>query len=271
MIDPYWIRNTDETIRDLHRASDGVAMIPLGSIESHGPHLPLGCDPIKTDNLVKNILKHETVATLPTLHYSYNADARMLPGAISIRSDILMDYVENICDEVYRNGFSKIVLLHGHGGNVSLHQMFGCRMLEREKPYVTYSLSAQPGPVWEEMKKDSTDETPEWGHACEWETSMMYLADEKLVTLEKLNGRTYPSAGALPVGHTLTPVDWVAKYPMMAVGKPHLASKEKGEKFMAAVVAAIVKHLRLIKADTRTAAVMKSYVERTRTVSGERR
>jgi len=271
MIDPYWIRNNDESIVELREACGGVAMIPLGSIESHGPHLPLGCDPIKTDNLVKNILKHELVATLPTLHYSYNADARMIVGAISIKSNILIDYVENICDEVYRNGFSKIVLLHGHGGNVSLHQMFGCRMLEKEKPYVTYSLSAQPGGVWDEMKKDSSEANPEWGHACEWETSMMYLADEKLVTLDRLKGRTYPSAGALPVGATLTPVDWVAKYPQMAVGKPHLASKEKGEKFMTAIVAAIVKHLRLIKADTRTPAVMKEYIERVRNVSGSPR
>lgn len=259
MIDCYWIRNSVDTIGELRRLSEGVALIPLASIESHGPHLPLGSDPIKTDNLVRHIVARETVAVLPTLSYSYVAEARALPGAIHIRSDILMDYAEQICDEVHRNGFNKIVLLHGHGGNVALNQMFCGRMLEREKPYAVYSLSAQAG-LWEAMQKDR--ESSQWGHACEWETSMAMMACPELVRLDVLKGKTFPSAPGADAGSAQTPVDWIAAHPEMAVGEPQMASREKGAKWLEMAVQGVVEHLRKIKKDTRVLEVMEDYRRR---------
>jgi creatinine amidohydrolase len=258
-VDCYWIRNTETTLADLRRASQGVALIPLASIESHGPHLPLGCDPIKTDNLVRHVVARETVAVLPTLLYSYVAEARMLPGAVHIRSDVLMDYVENICDEVYRNGFSKIALMHGHGGNTALSTMFAGRMLEKEKPYAIYSFSAQAG-RWDEMKK--TAESRSWGHACEWETSMLMMADPALVRMDLIGKRTFPDAPGARVATALTQVDWVARHPEMAVGEPQKASREKGARWLAMAVEGVVQHLRLIKKDTRTPAVIRAYIRR---------
>lgn len=263
MRDCYWIRNTVETILELRAASGGVALLPLASIESHGPHLPLGCDPIKTDNLVRHIVERETVAVLPTLLYSYVAEARCLPGAIHIRSDILMDYAEQICDEVHRNGFTKIVLLHGHGGNTSLNTMFCNRMLEREKPYAVYSLSAQAG-RWEEMQK--TKETADWGHACEWETSMAMVACPELVRLDALKGRTFPAAPGPDTGSALTQVDWIARHPDMAVGEPQAASREKGERWLEMAVEGVVDHLRKIKTDTRTLEAIRDYQRRVHSI-----
>lgn len=259
MIDCYWIRNTEHMLAGLRKASGGVALLPLASIESHGPHLPLGCDPIKTDNLVRHIVAREPVAVLPTLLYSYVAEARALPGAIHIRSDILMDYVEQICDEVHRNGFTKIVLLHGHGGNVALSSMFMCRMLEKEKPYAVYSVSAQAG-LWEQMQKNR--ESSQWGHACEWETSMMMMADPDLVRLDALGTRTFPDAPAPEVGSAATPVDWIARHPDMAVGEPQCASREKGERWLGMAVDGVVEHLRRIKKDRRTLKAMADYRRR---------
>lgn len=259
MINCYWIENTDASLAALREASEGVALFPLGSIESHGPHLPLGCDPIKTDNLVRHVIEQETVAVLPTLAYSSVASARVLPGALHIRSETLMAYVEEICDEVYRNGFPKIVLLHGHGGNVALHQMFSTRMLEREKPYVVYSLSAQ-AEMWDEMKK--TADCDEWGHACEWETSMAMMACPQLVHLDELGERTFPTLPPPNVGAALTPVDWISRHPDMAVGEPQKASREKGERWLGMVATAVAQHLRLIKQDERTLQEMQRYRER---------
>jgi creatinine amidohydrolase len=259
MIDCYWIRNTVDTIGELRKACGGVALIPLGSIESHGPHLPLGCDPIKTDNLVSQVIALEPAAVLPTLHYTYVAAARALPGAIHIRSDTLMDYVEQICDEIHRNGFDKIVLLHGHGGNTSLNTMFCDRMLEREKPYAVYSLSAQAG-LWDEMQK--TKESREWGHACEWETSMALMACPELVRLDALQGKTFPAAPGPDTGSALTAVDWIARHPEMAVGEPQCASREKGARWLAMAANGVAEHLRKIKNDTRTLEAIRDYTKR---------
>lgn len=265
MIDCYWIRNSETTIRKLQKASKGVALIPLASIESHGPHLPVGCDPIKTDNLVRHIVEKETVAVLPTVLYAFVAEARMLPGAIHIRSDILMDYVENICDEVYRNGFSKIVLLHGHGGNVALHHMFCKRMLEREKPYVVYSVSAQAD-LWDKMK--AMGDSAEWGHACEWETSMAMMACPELVHVEVLNGRTFPAARFPDTGPTPTAADWIGRHPKMAVGEPQKASHKKGELWLGMVTKALVEVIRKVKKDTQTAKILEDYRRKVHGIAG---
>ncbi len=263
--DCYWINQTDATFPLLREASERVALIPLGSIESHGPHLPLGCDPIKTDNLVKEITKLETVAVLPTMAYTYVADARMMPGAIHIKSHILMDYVECICDEAYRNGFNKIILLHGHGGNTSLNTMFCNRMLEKEKPYAVYSLSAQ-GDSWDKMMEMT--EGKHNGHACEWETSIFYMARPDLIRMELLGDKTYPKQEKADVGNALTAVDWVSKYPEMVVGKPQLATKEKGAQFLKIASTSVVEHIRKIKKDTKTLEVIASYIKRANSVGG---
>lgn len=255
----YWIESSEYDIAQLHEKSAGVAVLPLGSIESHGPHLPVGNDPLCLDQVVKRIVAKETVAVLPTLIYSYVAEARMLPGCIHIRSDLLMDFVENICDEVCRNGFEKIVLLHGHGGNTALHKMFLQRTLEREKPYAVYSI-----PVFGRVggKIGELVETQEWGHAGELETSLSLAAVPDLVHLDRLGDKTFPTQPRPDVGAAQTPVDWTTQHPEMAVGQPQKATKEKGEKAIALWVDDVVQTLRQIKQDRKTPEAMRDYVRK---------
>jgi creatinine amidohydrolase len=263
----YWNRNTAATLAELRKASAGVAVIPLASIESHGPHLPLGSDTHCIEYLVRLVLQKETVAVLPTVQTSYVAAARSLPGAIHIRSDLLMDLVENICDEIHRNGFDKIVLLHGHGGNVFLGGAFVRRMLEREKPYAVYSIPVAPG-VAEDIK--ALMETQHTGHACEFETSLNMVACPELVDLEALCERTFPTHSGPEVGDAVTPVDWISRHPEMAVGEPQKATREKGEQIAQLWSEAIVKHLQMIKRDEIVGRTMESYARRVHAIRSRR-
>ena len=256
----YWIQNTDTTLLELREAAAGVAMIPLASIESHGPHLPLGSDPLCADHVVERVVQQETVAVLPTLPYSYVGEARMLPGAVHLGADLVQQWVERICDEVYRNGFDKVVLLHMHGGNVPLHWGFTKKMLEAEKPYAVYSLPVLLSDVWPTI--EPLLECEDQGHACEMETSMNMVACPGLVRLDLLGEKTFPPHEVPDCGEASTPVDWVAKWPEMAVGEPQKASAEKGEVIVQAWTDSIVKHLRLIKKDKVVLREMKRYAER---------
>jgi len=266
-MDFYWIRNTDNTLADLRRTVDNVAVLPLASIESHGPHLTLGSDVHCIDHIMRRVVEQEPVAVLPTLPYSSVSEARMLPGAVHVRSELLMDLVETICDEVVRNGFRKIVLLHGHGGNIFLGQAFTKRVLEREKPYAVYSIPVFAGRA---ADVNAVLETPEHGHACEMETSMNMVACPDLVDLDVLGTRTFPTQPGPDVGPVTTPVDWVARHPDMAVGEPQKASPEKGEKIIAAWVTGIVETLRKIKQDTICESVLRRYADQAACVGAAR-
>lgn len=259
----YWIRNTDATLAGLRRVARSVAVIPLASIESHGPHLPLGSDPLGIEYIMELVLKKETVAVLPVLPYTNVVEARMLPGAIHIRTDLLMDFLENICDEIYRNGFNKIVLLHGHGGNESLAKAFLARILEKEKPYAFYNIPVLAG-RGEQIKNEL--ETTLIGHACELETSLDMVACPELVNLKALGKKTFPSQPVPDVGSAQTPVWWTAAHPDMAVGFPWKATPAKGKKIAKYWADGIVESLRLIKKDRLCSSAMKSYIKRSNAI-----
>lgn len=259
----YWIKNTEYELQALRQATDSVAMIPLASIESHGPHLPIGSDSICADHVVRMIVEQEPVAVLPTLHYSYVADARMRPGAIHIPSHILMDMMESVCDEVYRNGFDKVVLLHCHGGNVALHWMFCRRCLEREKPYAVYTVPVFGNKGQQIIEMCSTEPT---GHACEMETSLNMAAYPEGVKLQALGDKTFPPQPAPQVDSANTAVDWTAKYPEMAVGYPQKASVELGQRVYKIWRDEIVETLRKIKADRVTLEGIQSYIKQAHSI-----
>ena len=170
-----WIRLSEIEVKILLRKTKGVVVLPLVSVESHGPHLPLGSDVLVLRKVLDIAISKEPVALLPELPYSYVLEATKRPGAIHINSDLLMDFAETICDEVARNGFRKIVLVHGHGGNVALHWMFCKRILERGKQYAVYSIPPLPG--MGNFLRKITNNKFDIGHACEMESSMMmYLS-----------------------------------------------------------------------------------------------
>lgn len=251
-----WIRTTEPDLAALRNESEGVALLPLGSIETHGPHLPVGSDTLVLNHLLERIKARERVAVLPLLPYSFVPAASAFHGAIHIDSALLMDFVEAICGEIHRNGFNKIILLHGHGGNVPLHQGLITRALERSKPYALYSIPPLP-----DMGAFIAGQTewPDQGHACEMETSLNLVAAPDCVRMARVHGKVYEK-GAMPdLGSTATPVDWYGRWQLMAVGKPELATAEKGEAILAEWADRVVDLIRKIKRDTIVPRIMREH------------
>ncbi len=259
MMECLWARVSASDFPALLKASRGVAVIPLGVLETHGPHLPVGTDALAVDEAMRRLAKRETVAILPTLYYSVISGAPAGSGGIHIDQDLVYRLLENICDEVARHGFNKICLAHGHG--CYLAAIFPARMLEKCKDYVIYSIPAYAG-RYKEMAQLSG--AVSYGHACEVETSMVMASGEGLVHLEKMKTKAFPVRPFPDIGVASVPVRWAMQYPDLCVGEPHAATPEKGERFMTMWVDGLVDTLRKIKKDTTVPAAYQAVIRRYR-------
>jgi creatinine amidohydrolase len=240
-----WLELTSEQLADAREKAGGVAMIPVGSIERHGPHLPMGCDTLCVEKVAERIEAVEPVVVLPVMAYTYVPQPMFQPGAINIKSSLLLDFLTTVLDEIHRNGFGKIVLLHAHGGNTPMGQTILQHVLEEMKPYALYSI-----PPWAGVDLSEIRETAEIGHACEMETSLCMALIPELVRMDLLGHGTCPAVEGLDVGAAQTPVDWIARYPTCCVGEPQAATAMKGERLAQMWVDSVVDALRKIKQDT---------------------
>jgi len=247
-----WLDLAATDFDDALAQSEGVAIIPVGSIEIHGPHLPVGCDTLVIDGLINMVEEREPVVVAPTLAYTMAPYSRLHPGGISMPPELLVNQVQCICDELAANGFGTIVLVHGHGGNVAMHQMSLWTAVDRAKTFALYSVPPLAG-AGETMAK--VLETKENGHACEMETSVALAIFPERVHMDRVF-KVYTRQTDLDVGPAATSADWAAHYPEYCVGDASKATAEKGKAILEAWADAVADVVRKVKKDTVVASVM---------------
>ena len=94
-----------------------MAIIPCGSVEQHGPHLPLIVDTLIVEELSKRISAKTGVPILPCIKYGLSQCQGNFPGVISVSPEILYQTLVEICHWLYKSGIRKILMLNGHGMN----------------------------------------------------------------------------------------------------------------------------------------------------------
>jgi creatinine amidohydrolase len=97
--------------------SSKTCILPIGILEKHGPHSPIGTDLIHVREWAAHAVKSEYAVVFPDYFYGQINEARHQPGTFALPSDLIYKLLEATCDEIARNGFDKIVILNGHGGN----------------------------------------------------------------------------------------------------------------------------------------------------------
>ncbi len=243
-------------------ACEGVAILPIGVIEPHGPHLPLGTDMFESHAAACRAAEREPVIVFPTYPYGINHESAHLPGSLVIRRDLALALLENVCDEMARHGLAKIIFLSGHGGNRFLLPFFVQTLVEKDKSYTVYEANPSEMPDVEALL-----ETEEWGHACELETSVGLHLFPDLVKLDQVPPAPFTNLQrnrALQDVGVYTPMDWYAMYPAMYVGEPGRATAAKGEAMVSYKVDALVEIIRRVKADTVTPALQREFQRRMR-------
>ncbi|MFN2131272.1 MAG: creatininase family protein, partial [Anaerolineae bacterium] len=95
----------------------GVCVIAMGVVERHGEHLPLGTDFLNAHRIACLAAEREPAVVFPPFYFGQIYEARCFPGTVTIKPTLLIELIQGVFDEIGRNGFDKIVVYNGHGGN----------------------------------------------------------------------------------------------------------------------------------------------------------
>jgi creatinine amidohydrolase len=178
-------------------------------------------------------------------------EARHQPGTISYSPELLFRLLDETCREISRNGFKKILLVNGHGGNTNLIQYFCQTQLESERDYSVYFFNAELDPETNlrirAMRKSTTG-----GHADEVESSQMAYIRPDLTHIDRATSDSGEDLNRLPLPGAYTGIWWYAKYPNHYAGDAKDANPELGQYVMEKRVEKLAGVIRTIKADTTT-------------------
>lgn len=159
------------------KKSDTV-IIPVGSLENHGLHMPLGTDTLIPDKIAQLIDERSDLLIAPTVNYGATDDLMGFPGTVSIGTEGLIHLLRAICDQLYSYGFRHFMILNGHGGNTAAIQSVG-NYLYRKGAYLAnlnwWLMAGQLNPEWA------------GGHGGGEETAAVMAVDPSLIKYEYLN------------------------------------------------------------------------------------
>lgn len=98
-------------------AETKTVLIPTGSVEVEGPHLPLGVDSIVSRYVAEKVSEHTNTVIAPLITLTYSGWHKMFPGTLSIKSETLTDILRQLCYSLSDLGFKRIVFINSHLGN----------------------------------------------------------------------------------------------------------------------------------------------------------
>ena len=248
-----WEHLTYKSFATAVQTCAGVGVIPVGVIEPHSAHLPLGTDCFTSHHIACAAAAQEPALVFPAYPWGINHEGAHLPGSIVIQRDLVFRLLQNVCDEMARHGVKKIVLLSGHGGNRYALPLFVQTLVEQERDYAVYYAQLPAFSGWRELKQASDD-----GHAGEKETSQMLHLHPELVAMDAVPEPFVNQQGnaALQGVGAYSPVDWYSMYPNMYVGDASQATAAKGKAIFAHDIDAFVDLLGAVKRDAVTAELL---------------
>jgi creatinine amidohydrolase len=247
-----------------------TCVLPLGVLERHGPHLPLGTDMLIAHHVAAQAAEREPAVVFPQWFFGKIFTARCFPGTITLPPKMLVELLLELFDEIGRNGFTKIVAYNGHGGNRDLLKYLLRSQLAEEKPYKIYTLFYDEGLNDEARERlEQVWESPVGEHADERESSLMMTFRPDLVKMDALGGRVAePLARLDHIKPGQTSFDWYANYPEHYAGDARSASVEKGNAFSEAMIDGLARFISTVKNDTVVAELADEFFRREREIRG---
>jgi len=240
--------------------SKGVCVIPIGVIEKHGPHLPLGTDVYTSREVSRRAAEQEYCIVYPYYFVGQIFEAKHQPGTLAYSNEIMYKFLEETCEEISRNGIKKIILMNGHGGNTYFLQYFCQSQLSKSRDYAVYlftpSMDAEIQAKILDMRKSTVG-----GHADEVESSTMLAIHPDLVKIDRASGESGVEMSRLQLKNAFTGIWWYARYPNHYAGDAKDANADLGEVSLEHRVGQLAEMIKAIKADDITLRLQNEFFE----------
>jgi len=230
-----------------------VVILPIGSVEDHGPHLPLDTDNFLIWSICEAAAERAAgeILLLPQMPYGFETHHMDFPGTIDIGMEHLLNFVLDITKSIARHGFQRILIADGHGSNMPILELVARRtILETDSLCATFIW---PSLAIQAIRKVRQSERGGMAHACELETSVYLHLDRNRVQMDKaskeieLPQSEFMWLDLLEGSPVLLMDHWTRFSKSGVVGDPTLATAEKGRIIFEAVVEALLRLVREFK------------------------
>lgn len=252
----------DDWPKALERSKQ-TCILPIGILEKHGPHAPLGSDLIHVREWAARVTKKEYAVVFPDFFYGQINEARHQPGTFSLPSRLVLELLDSTCAEIARNGFQKIVIINGHGGNPNMIRYFVQTQLERRRNYAVFFFEPPQDSAYSaQLRSMHRSDMATDQHAGERETSTLLYLRPDLVKQPTATKESGANLKRLSLPNLYTGIWWYANYPNHYAGEGTAATRELGQFITEHIIESLRKSLVAVKADTNTIRLQNEFYDR---------
>ncbi len=226
---------SDESKKAIQDAD--FVLLPAGSMEQHSLHLPLLTDTIRAENVCKRLIqssKSLKIVMLPVLCYGYSEHHIHYAGTISLKPDTYQRVLYEIASSLKQHKAKRLLILNFHGGNTEPIKL-AANEIQRQLGLAVYATS------WTQVGREFIVEwakSEDWGHACEYETSMILHFRPDLVRKDKIKKpKMYPKPAIRQIAY------WEERSDTGGIGDPTKADSRFAEQLIDKVNDKIMKLL----------------------------
>jgi creatinine amidohydrolase len=213
-----------------------VAVLPVGSYEQHGAHLPLATDTIVACMIAAAVAEAHGLMLLPPITVGCSHEHAGWSGTVSIRAATLALIIHDIAESLHQSGVEKLVIVNGHGGNYVLSNVV------QEANVSVIRMALYPGrDDWNTARASAglISSAHDDMHAGEIETSLLLHAHPDLVRAG------YEQADHLADRPHLLMLGMAGYTPTGVIGSPSLATPAKGAEVLNSLTSTFIETLRL--------------------------
>jgi creatinine amidohydrolase len=271
---------------EIQQAADEerVVLLPVGVIEQHGYHLPTQVDTYLAASICARAAAAmpERAIVVPPVVHGFVPHHMDFPGTITVRGQVFIDYVVDVCKSIVSHGFTKLLILNGHGGNTSVLDLAAKIVTLDTGAFCAFISHWELEPVKRTMAE--VRESPPAGgplHADEYETSVYLAIDpdgvqmDKAVSEYEVPESRYFWMDMFGGGDRITAARFIQPWSSFTqsgvAGDATVATQEKGERLLAAAIEGLVELVGEIRARPIRAAVDRHGRDRSEIVGDDSR